>query len=129
MISPPRGAGTRKTARRPRGRQTLPLPSTKRASGRGGLPPGQALMLLRARAGQCATAATAPEIRPAVPLALGILSPRKITVKAARSARALRVTLRASLDSDLPRQEIGAYQEDGETVDAFAPGVSDSTLT
>jgi hypothetical protein len=39
------------------------------------------------------------------PLALGILSPCKITVKTARSAHAPRVALRASLDSDLPRQD------------------------
>jgi len=49
----------------------------------------------------------------AVLLAPGILSPRKITVKTARSARALRVALRASLDSGLTRQGIGAYQDDG----------------
>ena len=41
----------------------------------------------------------------------GILSPRKITVKGARVAAAM--ALRATLECDLPRQDIGTYQEDG----------------
>jgi hypothetical protein len=43
----------------------------------------------------------------------GTLSPRKITVKCARSARVLWMALRATLDSDLPRQDLGTYREDG----------------
>ncbi len=43
----------------------------------------------------------------------GILSPRKITVKCARYARVLRMALRATPDCDLPRQDLGTYQEDG----------------
>ena len=40
----------------------------------------------------------------------------KITFKSARCARVLRMALRATLDTDLPRQDLGTYQEDGTTM-------------
>ncbi len=54
----------------------------------------------------------------AVLLAPGILSPCKITVKGARCARvANAMALRATLECDLPRQDLGTYQEDGGKVE------------
>jgi hypothetical protein len=42
----------------------------------------------------------------------GSLSPRKITIKGAPAAR--RRFAAQTLDTDLPRQDLGTYQEDGE---------------
>jgi hypothetical protein len=41
-----------------------------------------------------------------------ILSPWKITVKSSPKGASLRFAPGQTLDSDLPRQELGAYQED-----------------
>ncbi len=45
--------------------------------------------------------------------ASGILSPGKLTPKGAPCGRVLRTALRAALDRELPRQDRGAYPEDG----------------
>ena len=48
----------------------------------------------------------------------GIVSPPKIAVKGARFARvAGAMTLRATLECDLRRQDLGTYQEDGATAE------------
>jgi hypothetical protein len=65
---------------------------------------------------QAAPAATIPQRRAstdgrAVLLAPGILSPRKITIKGTPAAR--RRFAAQTLDTDLPRQDLGTYQEDG----------------
>jgi hypothetical protein len=49
----------------------------------------------------------------AVLRAPGSLSPRKLTLKDATCGRVLRTALRAALDRELPRQDLGTYQEDG----------------
>jgi len=41
------------------------------------------------------------------------VKPGKIPVKSASCARVLRMTLRATLDCDLPRHSVGAYRKDG----------------
>ena len=42
----------------------------------------------------------------------GSLSPGKLTLKGASSGRVLRTALRAALDRELSRQDLGTYQED-----------------
>jgi hypothetical protein len=70
-----------------------------------------------APAGRRYQAATIPQCRAsrngrAVLPAPGSLSPRKITIKGAPAAR--RRCAAQTLDTDLPRQDLGTYQEDGE---------------
>ena len=55
----------------------------------------------------------APAMGGAVLYAPGILSPRKLTLKGATCGRVLRTALRTALDRELPRQDLGTYQEDG----------------
>ena len=58
---------------------------------------------------------------------LGILSPRKITIKGARYARVANADgASATLDADLPRQEIGTCQEDGPSTRPRGPAPSRS---
>jgi len=45
----------------------------------------------------------------------GSLSPRKLTLKDATFGRVLRTALRAALDRELPRPDLGTYPEDGGT--------------
>src|SRR5579863_3325008 len=59
------------------------------------------------------------------PLALGILLPRKITVKSAPYGRVLRMALRATLECDLPRQDLGTYRGDGLKSILLVPVMSD----
>jgi hypothetical protein len=70
---------------------------------------------------QAVPAATFPQRRAstngrAVLLAPGSLSPRKITIKGAPAAR--RHYAAQTLDTDLARQDLGIYQEDGGRLDS-----------
>ena len=84
----------------------------------GGSPPGAALPPVRcpASAGRAVTSATRPR-RPrrtlagVVLLAPEMVLPRKITVKGAQG-RVAPDGASATLDCDLPRKDLGAYQDD-----------------
>jgi len=57
----------------------------------------------------------------------GSLSPGKLTLKGATCGRVLRTTLRAALDRELPRQDLGTYQENGGVVKVASEGLWPST--
>jgi hypothetical protein len=85
----------------------------------GGSPPvaGAAAGLLPRTRRQAVPAATVPQRRArtdgqAVLRSPGSLSPGKITIKGAPAARPRCAA--QTLDTDLPRQDLGTYQEDGD---------------
>ena len=96
----------------------------------GGSPPvaGAAAAPMPRTRRQAVPAATFPQRRAsangrAVLRAPGSLSPRKITIKGAPAARRCAMAQAPPLTADLPRQDLGTYQEDGEESGDSSPMV------
>ena len=77
---------------------------------------------------QAAQAVTFPQRRArrdgrAVLPAPGSLLPREITIRGVPAARRSRDGASATLDTDLPRQDLGIYQADGKAAETPGAGI------